>query len=164
MLPLGTPLPEPALWDRKRRKLAPELSHDVLRDRLLPGHRLLVIFSDDPGYFHERIVGAEVFPGSDLIATSGGHEYVEESKHWAKVWLMTGADGYPASLEGEMMAFDDVWDDAKMLIFVKRMRELALTERASKPTAAIGNDYTTWLGWEGESHDLAPRTAIDGLN
>ena len=76
---------------------------------------------------------------------------------------MTGADGYLANLEGEMMAFDDVWDDAKMRIVAKRMRELALTERASKPTVAIGKDYTSWLGWEGESHDLAPRTASDGL-
>ena len=64
-----------------------------MRDPLLPGHRLLVIFSDDPGYFHERIVGAEVFPGSYLIATSGGHEYVEESKYRTKLCLMTGADG-----------------------------------------------------------------------
>ena len=91
-----------------------------------------MIFIDDPGYYHERIVGAEVFPGSYLIATSGGHEYVEESKHWAKVWLMLGADGYPAGLEGEMMAFDDVWDDPKMLILVKRMRELVLSVRSRK--------------------------------
>ena len=98
-----------------------------------------------------------------ISLTSGGHEYVEESRHWAKVWLMTGADGYPAGMEGEMMAFEDVWSDSKMLIFVKRMRELALAERASKPAEAIGKDCTTWLGWEGESHDLAPRTAMDGL-
>ena len=163
MLPVGTPLPAPAVVDKKRRKLAPELSPDVLRDPLLPGHRLLVIFSDDPGYFHELIVRAEVFPGSYSIATSVGHKYVEESKHWVKVWLMTGTDGDPVGLEGEMMAFEDVWSDSKMLIFVKRMRELALTERASKPAEAIGKDFTTLLGWEGESHDLAPRMAIDGL-
>ena len=77
-----------------------------------------MIFSDDPGFFHERIVGADVFPVSYLIATSGGHEYFEESKYWTKVWLMTGADDYPTGLEGEMMAFDDVWADAQMLVFV----------------------------------------------
>ena len=83
------------------------------------------------------------FPCSYLIATSDGHEYVEESNHWVKVWLMTGADGYSAGLEGgEMMAFEDVWTDSKMFIFVKRIRELALTERTSKPAEVIGKDYT----------------------
>ena len=97
-----------------------------------------MIFRDDPGFFHGRIVGAEVHPGEYLTASSGSHEYVEEVKYWEKVGLMSGADSYPVGLEGEVMSFIEPWSDAQILTFVKRMREMSLAEKTAHPAKAIG--------------------------
>ena len=142
---------------------AVELSRDELKNLLRPGLRLLVSFRGDPEYFHERILGSEVFPGQWMIATSGGHEYVEETRYWERAWLLSGAGRYPAALRGDMAAFEVPLDDASMLRLVKRLREFALVERAARPGRRVGRDFEKLYNWEGTEMVLPPRTFIDGV-
>ena len=102
-------------------------------------------FSEDPGYYHERIIGGEVFPGDYLIATCDGDEYVEKSTWWSKAWLLTSAKSYPKELRGEVLPFELPWTDAEMVTFVKRMREIVLSIRAVQPTRRTGRDFNPLL-------------------
>ena len=142
---------------------AVELSQDELKSQLQPGLRLLVTFPGDPGYFHERIVGAEVFPGHMMISTPHGHEYTEEAKNWGRIWLLSGAARYPKDLEGQVLAFEVPLDDPAMLRLVKRLREFALVERAARPGRRAGRDFAKCYGWEGAEMALPPRGFIDGV-
>ena len=63
-----------------------ELSRDELKTHLRPGFRLLVAFTEDSGFFHERIIGAEAFPGQYVIRTGSGDEYIEDFRCWAKAF------------------------------------------------------------------------------
>ena len=51
--------------------------------------RVLATLSNDPGYYHERIIGAEAFAGRYIIGTADGDEYLEDFRWWDKVWLLT---------------------------------------------------------------------------
>jgi hypothetical protein len=137
-----------------------ELNADELKRRLRPGLRILVVFGEDPGYFHERVIGGEVFPGDYLVATCDGDEYVEKSSWWAKAWLLTGASRYPAGLTGEVLAFTEPWTDEQMTTFVKRMREMGLTTRAARPTRKAGRDFDQCFGWDGVILALPRRGAF----
>ena len=52
--------------------------------QILFGHRLLVTLLDDPGFYHEKILGYETTPGG-MITTAGGHAYATDSLHWQSV-------------------------------------------------------------------------------
>ena len=145
------------------RREAVELSHDELKIQVQPGLRLLVTFAGDPGYYHERIVGAEVFPGHLMILTPGGHEYTEETKNWSRIWLMSAASRYPLDLEGEVVAFELPVEDPAMVTLVKRLREFAVVERAARPGRRAGRDFVKCYGWEGTELVLPPRSFLDGV-
>ena len=137
-----------------------ELSPDELKRQLRPGLRILVAFAEDPGFYHERIIGGEVFPGDYVIATCDGDEYVEKSSWWSSAWLLSGARRYPKELRGEVLPFEVPWTDAEMITFVKRMREVVLTTRAAQPTRRAGRDFSQCYSWEGESLAVPPRGAF----
>ena len=145
------------------RPTAAELSRDALKTLLRPGLRLLVTFAGDPGYYHERILGPEVFPGHFMIATNDGDEYIEESKHWDKAWLLTGATKYPGNLRGEVMAFEVPLSDEEMIRLVKRLREFTVAERGARPGRRAGKDHEKVYTWEGKELPLPPRTFLDGV-
>ena len=145
------------------RPVAGVLSRDALKTLLRPGLRLLVTFAGDPGFYHERIIGQEVFPGHFMIVTSDGDEYIEEIRHWAEAWLLTGASKYPEDLRGEVLAFDSPLNDGDMVHLIKRLREFTISERGAHPGRRAGKDYDKMYSWEGKEIPLSPRTFLDGV-
>ena len=95
--------------------------------QLLPGARIGVRFSDDPGIIHERLLGWPSAERSGVISTVDDDEYVGEEVNWVVAIPLTGKSVYhdEAGEEDQVIAFEEPLEDNVIRDFDVRARRLA---------------------------------------
>ena len=117
----------------------------------VPGDRFLVDFgSHDPGYSHERILLAIVFPDAAVIYTPGGHRYIESANWWSRVWKCTGCDRYPTDAPEELIYFEDVIEREPLLKMITQGMKEALAEQKARPDLEAVVAPGIGVDWNGE--------------
>ena len=70
--------------------------------RLLPGDLLFVSFSEDPGWWHERLILHHITHGVTarfVILSPDGDLYDESVSDWHQSYIISGKGSYPAETE-----------------------------------------------------------------
>ncbi|CAK0825411.1 unnamed protein product, partial [Prorocentrum cordatum] len=130
----------------------------ALVDGAVPGMRVLVQYSSDPGWTHERVL---CWPtASDLsewmVYTAGNHLYPEGRADYTSVVKWTGKRVYPPGTTN-VVAFSRPLTDEELLSVVKRGRGEAIADH--------GNAAATWAGtgvtWTGRRLAVPDVMAVD---
>eukprot|EP00959_Pyramimonas_sp_CCMP1952_P472478 9500103-Pyramimonas_sp.AAC.1 len=94
-----------------------------LVDGAVPGMRVLVQYSTDPGWTHERVLCWPTAPDLSewMVYTAGNHLYPEGRADYTSVVKWTGKRVYPPGTTN-VVAFSRPLTDEELLSVVKRGR------------------------------------------
>ncbi|CAK0791289.1 unnamed protein product [Prorocentrum cordatum] len=128
-------------------------------DNICPGLRVLVTYSDDPGWTHERVL---VWPRNEArtswqIYTPGNDLYAEDFGDYASLIPMTGRRRHPPGVRN-VVAFNWELQAAEWVSLIKRGRGEAVLEHglpANGWWAGAGQD------WRGGRLDIPAPTAVE---
>ena len=83
-------------------RLVPDVISSASIRHLLLGDLLLVSFSEDPGWWHERLILHHITHGESarfVILSPDGDLYDESVKDWERSYVISGKGAYPAGLD-----------------------------------------------------------------
>ncbi|CAK0861934.1 unnamed protein product [Prorocentrum cordatum] len=129
-----------------------------LVDGAVPGMRVLVQYSTDPGWTHERVLCWPTAPDLSewMVYTAGNHLYPEGRADYTSVVKWTGKRVYPPGTTN-VVAFSRPLTDEELLSVVKRGRGEAIADH--------GNAAATWAGtgvtWTGRRLAVPDVMAVD---
>ena len=133
------------------------LSHSQLQ----PGKRLLVKFSDDPQWWHERVLLYEVWSGEWMILTADDDEYSEVLADWIEVHDISGKEKYPTGLRGGVVRFSEAMSDDELLRRILQARRLAYGVRRNYPGRSAPEELVSWFSWTGARQPLSVESVVD---
>ncbi|CAK0900961.1 unnamed protein product [Prorocentrum cordatum] len=132
-----------------------------MADSSCPGLRVLVTYSDDPGWTHERVL---LWPHNEgrtswQIYTPGNDLYAEDFGGYASLTPMTGRRRYPPGVRN-VVAFNRSLQAAELVSLIRRGRGEAILEHGP-----LANGWWAGAGqdWLGGRLDIPAPTAVEVL-
>jgi hypothetical protein len=113
---------------------------------------LLVSFSEDPGWWHERLILHHITHGESarfVILSPDGDLYDESVKDWESSYVISGKGAYPAGLEeGSFVQFDAPVEMRELIGFHREAADYAAEVWTSEGLTPLSK-VTSAVGWDG---------------
>ena len=127
-----------------------------------PGLRVAVIYEDDPGWTHERLMLWVVEPDRFVVLTPDGDMYEEMRETCRNAQIVTGRRRVPNG-PANVVAFGEPMEDAEMLRHITEGRlEGERIYAAESLTSGAGP--TSYFNWSGEAKALSTPGAVARVN
>ena len=120
-------------------------------------------FSDDPGWWHERLIAAPVFSDSYIVLTGDNDLYMEAVSDWEEILDISGASEYPDLGRRHVVQFAEALEPAELLEVFRDGSDLAATEQAAQPLLVPALSATAGIDWDGRALQLPRRPLLDGV-